>query len=118
MSPMTAIRCGGWGGGTVQSVRCPCVDRPLVALPAQPAGVEWPTGDWPEGHPVHAALDRLLDEAFDDTGPLARTYAVVAVRGGRLVRERYGGLDPRSGATAPVGPDTRLLSWSMAKSMV
>jgi CubicO group peptidase (beta-lactamase class C family) len=91
---------------------------PLAPLPVQPPGVPWPTRSWPEGEPGAVDLDHLLDEAFDDTGPLAWTYAVVAVRGGRLVRERYGGLDPRSGATAPVGPDTTLLSWSMAKSML
>lgn len=55
---------------------------------------------------------------FDDTGTLAHTYAVVVVHGGRVVGERYGGLEPRGAPTAPVGPDTTLLSWSMAKSMV
>jgi hypothetical protein len=49
---------------------------------------------------------------------LATSYAVVVVHRGRLVAERYGGHDPRSGGTDPVGPDTTLLSWSMAKSIV
>jgi CubicO group peptidase (beta-lactamase class C family) len=94
---------------------------PLVALPGQPAGVQWPTRSWPEGQPVvsdPATLGRLLDEAFDAGGPLAETYAVVVIQGGRLVAERYGGLDPRSFATTEVGPQTTLLSWSMGKSML
>jgi CubicO group peptidase (beta-lactamase class C family) len=103
-------------------------DAPLVALPVQPADVSWPTVSWPEGKPpttVSRALDALLDEAFDPDGPMAKTYAVVVVSGGRLVSERYGGTDPRSGnlvtgdpGSVPVGPDTTLLSWSMAKSML
>ncbi len=94
---------------------------PLVPLPGQPDGVPWPTRSWPAGVPVpivdRPALDHLLDEAFDETGTLSRTHAVVVVYGGRLVAERYGGCDPRA-PTEPVGPDTRLLSWSMAKSML
>jgi hypothetical protein len=43
---------------------------------------------------------------------------VVIISGGRLVAERYGGADSRRGAEAPVGPDTTLLSWSMAESIV
>jgi CubicO group peptidase (beta-lactamase class C family) len=56
---------------------------------------------------VEAAVGRL----FDDRGrhnPL-RTRAVVVVQDGRIVCERY---------AAGIGPDTRLLSWSMAKSFV
>jgi len=95
---------------------------PLLPLPAQPRGVPWPTTSWPRAEAA-ADLEPLLDEAFDDTGPLARTYAVVVAHRGRLVAERYGGLDPRtvdqSGQGGePVGPETRLLSWSMAKSML
>ena len=44
----------------------------LVPLPPQPAGVPWPTEDWPEGElPAGVDLGPLLDEAFDDDGPLA-----------------------------------------------
>jgi CubicO group peptidase (beta-lactamase class C family) len=91
---------------------------PLVALPPQPEGVPWPTGSWPTGMTGRAALDQLLDEAFDTSGPLAETYAVVVIQGGRLVAERYGGSEPRSDGTIPVGPQSTLLSWSTAKSMV
>lgn len=52
----------------------------------------------------------LLDEAFvaQPTERLARTLAVVAVRGGDVVAERY---------ADGVDADTTLISWSMAKSI-
>jgi CubicO group peptidase (beta-lactamase class C family) len=93
---------------------------PLVPLPPQPEGVAWPTHEWPEG-PLSAGarLPALLDSAFDDDGPLARTQAVVVVHGGRLVAERYQGAVPHfDRPPVPVASDTRLLSWSMAKSVL
>jgi CubicO group peptidase (beta-lactamase class C family) len=91
---------------------------PLLALPRQPEGVAWPTHSWPTGGAGAVGLERLLDEAFDTGGPLAETYAVVVIHGGRLVAERYGGNEPRSQGTIPIGPQTTLLSWSMAKSVL
>ncbi len=92
----------------------------LLALPPQPAGVEWPTEVWPEGAlPPEVDLAPLLDEAFDDDGPLAQTFAVVVVHGGRVVTERYhGALEHFDRAPTPVTAETPLLSWSMAKSML
>ena len=94
--------------------------RPLLPLPSQPAGVPWPTDRWPTGDlRVGVDLDDLMEAAFDPAGPLHDTYAVVAVQGGRLVYERYGGTLPRfDGPGRPVGPETPLLSWSAAKSML
>jgi CubicO group peptidase (beta-lactamase class C family) len=61
----------------------------------------------------------LLERAFDDQGPLARTYAVVVIHGGRLVCEHYQGhLEHWDREDEPIGADTPLLSWSMAKSML
>jgi CubicO group peptidase (beta-lactamase class C family) len=98
------------------------VPAPLIPLPAQPAGVPWPAGRWPTADPdpaVSDALGPLLDAAFDPDGPLRDTYAVVAVQGGRLVAERYGGTLPRwDGPGRPVVRDTPLLSWSVAKSVL
>src|ERR1700687_27048 len=85
---------------------------PLVPLPAQPEGVAWPTQQWPTGPPsagVDAdALSTLLDAVDRVDDLLGETRAVVLVHRGRLVAERY-----REG----FGPGTRLVSWSMAKSI-
>ena len=93
---------------------------PLLPLRAQPEGVAWPTEEWPAGDPpAGAELRALLDAAFDPAGPLRDTYAVVAIQGGRLVAERYGGTLPQwDGPGKPVVQTTPLLSWSMAKSML
>jgi CubicO group peptidase (beta-lactamase class C family) len=94
----------------------------LVPLPSQPDGVPWPTTAWAEAPPppdVEGALDGLLDAVCDDDGPLARTHAVVVVHRGAVVAERYQGqLEHFDRPPAPVTPQTRLLSWSMAKSML
>jgi CubicO group peptidase (beta-lactamase class C family) len=84
----------------------------LKPLPAQPAGTPWPTTEWPEaqlgGDVDQATLDLLLTQAFGNSEtPLGETRAVLIVQGGRVVKERYGdGYDRNS----------RLISWSMAKS--
>jgi CubicO group peptidase (beta-lactamase class C family) len=84
----------------------------LASLPAQRPDVPWPTRAWPTG-PLPAAVSRpALDEALAVVGQrhalLGETRGVVIIAGGRLVLERY----------APgFGPETPLLSWSMAKSV-
>lgn len=83
----------------------------LAPLPAQPAGVAWPTQEWPTGD-LPAALDRrrfeaLLNTAFE-TDAVGETHALVVVQGGRLVFERY---------DAAHGPDDTYPSWSKAKSI-
>src|SRR5262245_50391231 len=84
----------------------------LVALPSQPAGVAWPTRDWPTAplpaNVTAAAVEAAL-AAVDRPDPeLGETRAVVVVQGGRIVAERY---------MRGYGPTTRLVSWSMAKSI-
>lgn len=83
----------------------------------------WPApgGDgWPRGEvPVGVDLSGPLTGVFDDDGPLAMTYAVVVIHHGRLVYERYQGqLEHWDREPEGIGPDTPLLSWSMAKSML
>ncbi len=92
----------------------------LAPLPAQPAGVPWPAETWPEGTvPAGVDLAPLLDQVFDPDGPLATTFAVVVVQGGRVVAERYAGaLEHFDQPPTPVTVDTPLLSWSMAKSVL
>ena len=70
----------------------------LVALPSQPAGVPWPTREWPTA-PLGANVSAAA---------VAEALAVVVVQGGRIVAERY---------MRGYGPTTRLVSWSMAKSI-
>jgi CubicO group peptidase (beta-lactamase class C family) len=92
----------------------------LVPLPPQPAGVDWPSEEWPTGEvPRGVDLDPLLDQVLDDKGPLAETFAVVVVHRGRIVAERYqGALEHFDRPPTPVTAETPLLSWSMAKSVL
>lgn len=107
------------------ALRLPAPDvprRPLPPLPAQPDGVPWPSPDpdgWPTGAlPAGVDLDPVVERAFSHPD-LARTFAVVVVHRGAVVRERYGGqLEHWDAAPEDVGPGTALLSWSMAKSML
>ena len=96
--------------------------RALVPLPAQPDGVPWPTDEWARAEPVDAvagALGGLLDEITSDTSRYGTTFAVAVAHRGRLIAERYGGeLEHWDRPHEPVRPDTPLLSWSMAKSML
>ena len=95
-------------------------DTGLVPLRPQPAEVPWPTAAWPHGAPPPGVeLDALMDQVCDDDGPLATTYAVVVVHGGKIVGERYQGQLPHFDRPPdPVTRETPLLSWSMAKSML
>lgn len=85
----------------------------LVPLPPQPADVAWPTADWTTGPlPGGADPDALrmaMDDAFSGRiAQLGETREVVIIQGGRLVHEQY---------AAGYSKDTRLVSWSMAKSV-
>jgi CubicO group peptidase (beta-lactamase class C family) len=93
-------------------------DDGLHPLPQQPAGVPWPTAAWPTAAPP-AGLEAVVDEVFGDAERFGTTYAVVVVQGGRLLLERYGGALPHfDRPPTPIEPDTPLLSWSMAKSVL
>ncbi len=64
-------------------------------------------------------LAPLLDDAFDDDGPLALSFAVLVVHRGHIVAERYNGaLEHFDRPPTPVTAETPLLSWSLAKSML
>ncbi len=86
----------------------------LVPLPAQPAGVPYPTERWPEAAPGAGVDAQRLAAAFaaafeaKGRGGVPDTRALVAVHHGVIVAERY----------APgFGPQSRFQSWSMAKSV-
>jgi CubicO group peptidase (beta-lactamase class C family) len=83
----------------------------------QPAGVAWPTARWPRGE-RSSALDAIVDEAFS-FNELSETNAVIVVRGGRIVAERYAGAKQYfDRPPEPITAETPLLSWSMAKSIL
>src|SRR5487761_2727446 len=86
---------------------------------AQPEGVSWPTHEWPRGrHENHVELESVVDEMFTRED-LAVTNAVVVVQGGRVLVERYGGVQEFFDRPAVAIDDTsQLLSWSMAKSVL
>ena len=89
------------------------VVQPLQALPPQPADAPWPTSEWataPLSTDVdQASLDLALTEVINvHHRDLGETRAVLIVQGGRIVLERYS-----DGFTR----DSRLISWSMAKSI-
>ncbi len=80
----------------------------LVALPVQPNGTPWCTQSWPRGSVESADFGKIVDEVFDLSEAQGVTYALLVVKEGRLVYERYAG-----GA----GPIYLQYSWSMAKSI-
>jgi CubicO group peptidase (beta-lactamase class C family) len=84
----------------------------LQPLPPQAADVPWPTTEWPVGPlaaGVNAAqLEVVLAVVAAPQPGLGETRAVVIIHRGKLVAERY---------MPGYGPDTPLLSWSMAKSI-
>ncbi len=80
-----------------------------AAAGAVPAATPLPDAPWPEGNRVDASQDPDLAAILDDpalVGPGMR--AVVIVRDGRIVGERYG-----EGFSA----ETPLLGWSMTKTV-
>ena len=96
-------------------------DLPLIvpAFAPQSSGVEWPNAEWPRGeHPRQGELDAVVDEVFT-TDELDLTNAVVVIQGGRVLVERYAGVQEFFDRPAePINASSQLLSWSMAKSML
>ncbi|MEH6487002.1 serine hydrolase [Hyphomonas oceanitis] len=85
----------------------------LVPLPPQPEGLAWPTQGWETGEmapDVATIVQPMIDMAIagEKAGPMGETRAVVIIHHGKLVAEAY-----RDG----FGPDTKQVSWSMAKSV-
>jgi CubicO group peptidase (beta-lactamase class C family) len=63
----------------------------------------WPSTDWPRGAPPAGFREP------EPPGELGKTHALAVVWRGRLVHERYG---------PGHGPDSALVSWSVAKSFL
>ncbi len=87
------------------------IAKDLPELPSQPSAVPWPTENWDRGEPEPSdekKFNQLADEIFDLDGPQGVTYALLIVKNGKLVYERYD-----AGANAFY----LQYSWSMAKSV-
>ncbi len=87
--------------------------QPLTPLPAQPEGLAYPTGGWQTGElppDSRAAVDALVAEAMGKSvkDVMGETRGLVIIWRGRLVAEAYG---------KNFTPQTRQISWSMAKSV-
>lgn len=84
----------------------------LTPYPPQPNGAAWPTFEWSYGPAQGVDIERLTEQVEQKTRSrdplLGETRAVLIVQGGRIVLERYA-----PGYSAA----TRLVSWSMAKSI-
>src|SRR5690606_31524073 len=81
--------------------------KSLAGPPSRPH--EAPDGLWPDGERVEAGHDLELEQLLDDPELAGEGMrAIVVVRNGRIVAERYG--DGFSAATP-------LLGWSMTKTV-
>ena len=83
----------------------------LVALPQHPEGTPWPTEGWPTSEPQPSdrdAFEQYTNAIFDLSDAQGVTYALLVIKEGRLVYERY-----QHGAN----PIYLQYSWSMAKSI-
>ena len=69
-----------------------------------------PAAAWPPVADRNPLLEQALDQAFAEPGPAThrQTRAVVVLQGGRIVAERY---------AEPFDENTRLIGWSMTKSI-
>lgn len=104
VAPMTALYRPGLGCTLVPDGKVDALRTQTVAMPDVAAG----SGAWPVGDDVAAGDPKLTAILNDDSlaGPNAR--AIVVVRDGKVVAERYApGFDP----------DTPLIGWSMSKSI-
>ena len=98
------------GGGEAGLAAAPDAGAPRPALAPD---LPWPEGgagpEAPAPAAVAAAIDRAFAEPDPSPGRLRQVTAIVVVRRGRLVAERY---------AEGYGPATPMLSWSMAKSVL
>jgi CubicO group peptidase (beta-lactamase class C family) len=110
--PSTAYATPG-AGCTLADER-PALIGAVATLDPGPSDAPWPAGEGPAELPDDVVADELeaaIELAFLEDDPEGRqrnTRAVVVVKDGQLIAERYGdGFDT----------DTPLLGWSMAKSV-
>lgn len=91
----------------------PASAQDLFPLQPHPESLEWPTEAWDTGNmpeETAAAVNDLIADAMarEKTDTMGETRAVVVIHQGKLVAEAY-----RDG----FGPETKQVSWSVAKSI-
>jgi len=87
------------------------VSEGLIPLPEQPPDVPWPTEQWSRADPHpedRSVFDQITTDLFGDTDEYGFTYALLIVKEGRLVLEKY---------AYGAGPFYLQYSWSIAKSV-
>jgi CubicO group peptidase (beta-lactamase class C family) len=90
-----------------EPLRPTSIAKNLHPLPSHPADQDWPTEQWPRADAT-AGTEALADSLFDLDPDQGVTYAVLVIKGGNLVYERY---------DAGANPIYMQYSWSMAKSV-
>jgi CubicO group peptidase (beta-lactamase class C family) len=84
-----------------------------VPFPQQDPAFPYPLVTWPEAEAdsaLRVSITKRMETVLDaPKGALARTKAMIIVHGGKIIGEWYG---------KGISPDTRLQSWSVAKSML
>ncbi len=80
----------------------------LVPLPVQKDIIPWPTEHWPRKSVDKPSLQKLCNEIFDLSGTQGVTYALIVVKEGQMIFERY---------NAGANGFYLQYSWSMAKSI-
>jgi CubicO group peptidase (beta-lactamase class C family) len=83
------------------------IAKDLRALSPHPSDLAWPTESWPSGNST-SETNILADSLFDLEADQGYTYALLVVKHGKLIYERYD-----AGANAIY----MQYSWSMAKSV-
>ena len=102
--PLTAyaLAAPSGGGSAPPASRAPTLAPPVEesAWSAGPAAMT--------GGPAAIRVNALADEMFGDTALVGETRALLVLQNGQPLLERYG---------EGFGPDQKLISWSMAKSV-
>jgi CubicO group peptidase (beta-lactamase class C family) len=83
------------------------VAKDLLALPKHPSDLPWPTEQWPRDE-ASPETNAKADTLFDLEPEQGYTYALLVIKGGKLIYERYD-----AGANAIY----MQYSWSVAKSV-
>jgi CubicO group peptidase (beta-lactamase class C family) len=85
----------------------------------QPPDVAWPTDEWPRAEvPRQGELEEVVDELFNHDD-LASTHCALVIQGGRVLVERYDGVQEFFDRPAePFASSSRFISQSLAKSVL